>query len=145
MPSIQAQFNEEVIQAHREALSALRDLLAVESDPLERRRLAVAILRTRPVTTPDAPGPSQGPGRKKPAPKPETPPASKALHTDPTPIGSPLSTSITPTFAGLPAPNTNHASPATQFLTTHAGTQTPIHSTPRPPPAPPRPKNTAAA
>jgi hypothetical protein len=52
MPSIHAQYNEEIVQAHREALAALRELLAQETDPLERRRLAIAILRARPVKEP---------------------------------------------------------------------------------------------
>lgn len=54
MPSIQAQYNEEVVQAHREALKALRELLVYEHDPAERRRLAVAMLKARPVKDPDA-------------------------------------------------------------------------------------------
>lgn len=54
MPSIQAQYNEEVVQAHREALQALRELLAAEKQPVERRRLAMAILKARPVKDPAA-------------------------------------------------------------------------------------------
>ena len=54
MPSIHAEYNTEIIQAHREALKALRELLAEETDPTERRRLAVAILRVRPVKDPEA-------------------------------------------------------------------------------------------
>ena len=52
MPSIHAQYNEEIVQAQREALAALRELLAEETDPLERRRLAIAILKARPVKEP---------------------------------------------------------------------------------------------
>lgn len=48
------QYNEELIQAHREALAALRELLAAEKDPLERRRLAIAILKSRPAKDPVA-------------------------------------------------------------------------------------------
>lgn len=54
MPSIYAQYNEEVVQAHREALQALRELLAEETDPAERRKLANAILRARPAKDPKA-------------------------------------------------------------------------------------------
>ena len=49
MPSTRALYNEEVIHAHREALAALRRLLAQEKDPLELRKLANAILRARPI------------------------------------------------------------------------------------------------
>jgi HEAT repeat protein len=49
MPSIQSQYNHEVLQAHREAIAALRQLLAEEKNPLERRRLAMALLKARPV------------------------------------------------------------------------------------------------
>jgi len=54
-------YNDELIQAHREALAALRDLLASEGDPVERRRLAVAILRARPVE--EDPADDTPPGR----------------------------------------------------------------------------------
>jgi hypothetical protein len=53
MPSLQAQYNREVLEGHREALAALRDLLATETDRTERRRLANAILKTRKVQDPD--------------------------------------------------------------------------------------------
>lgn len=54
MPSIRALYNDELVEAHREAVAALRELLATEKDPLERRKLANAILRARPAKD-DAP------------------------------------------------------------------------------------------
>jgi hypothetical protein len=55
MPSIHALYNQEVLEGHREALAALRELLATEPDRTERRRLATAILKTRKVEDPNAP------------------------------------------------------------------------------------------
>ena len=49
MPSIRALYNDELVQAHREAVATLRELLATEKDPLERRKLANALLRARPA------------------------------------------------------------------------------------------------
>ena len=54
MPSVQALYNQEVLEGHREALAVLRELLKEEKDPLERRKLANAILRARPVKDPEA-------------------------------------------------------------------------------------------
>jgi hypothetical protein len=53
MPSVAELYNQEVLEGHREALAALRELLAQEKDPLERRKLANAILRAKPVKTRD--------------------------------------------------------------------------------------------
>ena len=52
MPSIQAEYLAELIEAHREAMKVLRELLAESTDSAERRRLAIAILRTRPIKEP---------------------------------------------------------------------------------------------
>ncbi|MFT3684301.1 MAG: hypothetical protein QM783_05135 [Phycisphaerales bacterium] len=49
MPSVAELYNQEVLDGHREAVAALRDLLAHETDPAERRKLANALLRARPV------------------------------------------------------------------------------------------------
>ncbi|MFT3684581.1 MAG: hypothetical protein QM783_06560 [Phycisphaerales bacterium] len=49
MPSVVELYNQEVLEGHREALAALRELLVEETNPAERRKLANAILRTRPV------------------------------------------------------------------------------------------------
>ncbi|MFT3685765.1 MAG: hypothetical protein QM783_12720 [Phycisphaerales bacterium] len=49
MQSVAELYNQEVLEGHREALAALRELLAQETDPSERRKLANAILRARPV------------------------------------------------------------------------------------------------
>lgn len=49
MPSTHAQYNDQVIQGHREAIAALRHLLATETDPAKRCRIAVALLRARPI------------------------------------------------------------------------------------------------
>lgn len=54
MPSIRALYNDELVEAHREAVATLRELLATEKDPLERRKLANALLRARPAKD-DAP------------------------------------------------------------------------------------------
>ena len=49
MPSIRALYNDELVEAHREAVATLRELLATETDRTERRKLANAILRARPA------------------------------------------------------------------------------------------------
>ena len=61
MPSIRALYNDELVQAHREAVAALRELLAAEKNPLERRKLANAILRARTAKDdiPPSPAPSE--------------------------------------------------------------------------------------
>jgi hypothetical protein len=64
MPSVYALYNEEVVQGHREALAALRELLTSEADPTERRRLATAILRTRQVKDPHAVEPQPAPAHE---------------------------------------------------------------------------------
>lgn len=53
-PSTIEQYNQELLQAHREAIATLRELLAAEKDPNERRRLSIAILKARPVKDPAA-------------------------------------------------------------------------------------------
>lgn len=53
-PSAIQQYNEELALAHREAIAALRELLAAEKDPTERRRLAIAMLKARPIKDPAA-------------------------------------------------------------------------------------------
>lgn len=81
MPSIRALYNDEVIQAHREAIAALRELLAETTDPLERRRLATALLKARPVkelTDDQAATPDTGDAVERPA----QPPRSSTLHAD---------------------------------------------------------------
>ncbi|MBY0308046.1 MAG: hypothetical protein K2Q09_04815 [Phycisphaerales bacterium] len=52
MSTLHAEYLAEIIQAHREGLKALRDLLTAETDPAERRRLAIALVRARPVADP---------------------------------------------------------------------------------------------
>jgi hypothetical protein len=49
MPSTRALYNDELVQAHREAVATLRELLATETDRAERRKLANALLRAKPV------------------------------------------------------------------------------------------------
>jgi hypothetical protein len=44
-------YNQEVLDGHREAVAALRELLATETDPHERRKLANALLKARPMKT----------------------------------------------------------------------------------------------
>jgi len=55
MTDVYDHYSHELAQAHREALAALRELLTAETDPTERRRLAIAILRARPIKAPQAP------------------------------------------------------------------------------------------
>lgn len=134
MPSIQAQFNEEVIQAHREALKALRELLAEETDPLERRRLAVAILRTRPVKDATAPTPEA-----KPKAATESGPAESVHDAKPT-VSKPTMT--TAQHASPGATVSDPVSAAHRAHPPHPDSPTRDHATP---PDPATPKNTAAA
>ncbi|MFT3683690.1 MAG: hypothetical protein QM783_01985 [Phycisphaerales bacterium] len=107
MPSLRDQYNEEVLQGHREALAALRDLLAAEKDPTERRRLACAILKTRPVKASQPPAAS--------AHRAEEPVPEQRTTTDqPTPFWSAPSPIVTPTPFGDSA--LGHAAPTPMNL-----------------------------
>ncbi|MDP1662891.1 MAG: hypothetical protein Q8L55_13330 [Phycisphaerales bacterium] len=148
MPSIQAQFNEEVIQAHREALQALRELLAEETDPLERRRLAIAILRARPVkdTEPPPPAPDAAGDRALGSKAHESQKSRRTRRGN-----SSGSFAAADEGASAPAPITPRAAepidrfrrpttPAAGTLAAHAGTNTPAPHTPQNHTSPPPPK-----
>ncbi|MFT3684241.1 MAG: hypothetical protein QM783_04830 [Phycisphaerales bacterium] len=49
MQSVVELYNHEVLEGHREAVAALRELLAQETDPAERRKLANSLLRAKTV------------------------------------------------------------------------------------------------
>lgn len=122
MPSNEAQFNAEVLEAHREALTVIRELMAEETDPAERRRLATVIFRIRTFHEPEEFGISASPAaptppaaqRKpqsipsgtpphppQPGPRPAwsttpltTPPATHTATSAGTPTGAPLQPSL---------------------------------------------------
>ncbi|MFT3683835.1 MAG: hypothetical protein QM783_02725 [Phycisphaerales bacterium] len=53
MSALHAAYLADIIEAHREGLRVLRELIATATDPAERRRLAIALVRARPVKDPD--------------------------------------------------------------------------------------------
>jgi hypothetical protein len=52
MPSPVDSYNTQVLEGHRDAVIALRELLAQEKDPLKRCRFANSLLRARPIKVP---------------------------------------------------------------------------------------------
>lgn len=90
MPSPFAIHNDRLAHAHIEALTTLCDQHAAEADPLERRKLAIAILRTRPLKDPTAPPPA--------APRPSNPrrAADAAPHSHTAPAADPIQPTAVP-------------------------------------------------
>lgn len=77
-PSAIQQYNEELAAAHREAIAVLRELLSAEKNPTERRRLAIAILKARPIKDPTAQPALQAAARQTTAPATKRAPARAA-------------------------------------------------------------------
>lgn len=77
MPSTAELYNHEVLEGHREAVAALRELLAAEKDPLERRKLANALLRAKPLKLAEPPKP-----KAPPTPRPAAPSRDPLLNID---------------------------------------------------------------
>lgn len=52
MSALHAQYLTEIIDAHRKGLRVLSELIDQETNPAERRRLAIALIRARPIQDP---------------------------------------------------------------------------------------------
>ena len=119
MPSIRALYNDELVQAQRAAVAMLHKLMTEGDDPLESRRIAVALLRTRQVNDGEATPTPSTPRKhaRSEAPKPEAEqipePASPTANDAPQPAAQDPSAANLNEEAAAPHTPTPPAKPST--------------------------------